>query len=72
MKFKPGEKIKIKSYQECSKYQMIFSCMEKYCLTVGTIKGYSAAGGSYNISPGGFLWKEECLEKINKQVLKNE
>ena len=65
-----GEKVRIKSYKECSKYQTIFSSMQAYCSTFGIVKGYTSSGG-YHVAPNGYLWKEKCLEKVNG-VLDNE
>ncbi len=69
-KFKIGERVRIKSYKECSKYQTIFSSMRAYCSTFGIVECHSNAG-SYYITPNGYLWKEECLEKAGG-VLDNE
>ena len=72
-KFKIGEKVRIKSYKECSKYQTIFSSMRVYCQTFGIVKGRTSSGNSYHIAPNGYLWNEECLEKVNGSgVLDNE
>ena len=70
-KFKVGDMVRIKSYKECSKYQMIFLSMRAFCSTTAIVKGYTSSGTSYHIAPNGYLWNEEYLEKVSG-VLDNE